>query len=788
MMPHYHLKRLHIDAFGGLHEYDAGPFAPGLNVVFGRNEAGKTTLSTFIASVLFGWPDARGARNTYRPVAGERSGSVLFERDDSSADDAKDESSLRSGKHGRREQLPQTITCERARNARGIKPDPHPYVINDIDEDTFDSLFALDSDELRSLGKTNDLTSRLLTAGAGTKVSPAEALSHLNDRIATFTSRSAQYPNSIPNLRSELKRVRNELQAASDEAELFRHESREYADLVLRRSSTSASLEELNRRIETLSNQREVLNHLAHQQSECKEQRATAQEKYDRLLRDYHRSYPEIDAEDSALSCVPETVGKHSLDADSTSSNISVRTSNSTGSGAPIRPVDAVEEQTIRDTIDERMDTRVRLEHALALAQRDCAASRAAYETLEHADDTKAMRLRVARQRRTQIILSVVLPLIFIVVGVPVFIRGREIASLSVSALGVMLVCIAILMACAAIAMLFRPDKRAEALHQRLQDAQWVMVQDQKKQEVCEKDLADQETDMRSFLASSGLGAAQGSLHRARALLDQAHDRRSERELLEQRLHALSSQIAEIDDRIKHTVEDRNRAFSLIGEPEGIAQADLDDMIARVEQQRAAQVTTGESINARYGELKQHLASARHMHAFDQLKNEQAELRARYDDTIETYASLLLARRLLRASIATWESKSQPHVYREASRLLALMTDGAWSQVRIGSNGMIEVVDANERTRTPSLLSLGTCQQLYLSLRIALLLTAQNVGRNVPILADDILVNFDAQRRRGAAMALKELSNHRQVIIFTCHEEIVRLMQDCAPGLNTVEL
>jgi uncharacterized protein YhaN len=116
------------------------------------------------------------------------------------------------------------------------------------------------------------------------------------------------------------------------------------------------------------------------------------------------------------------------------------------------------------------------------------------------------------------------------------------------------------------------------------------------------------------------------------------------------------------------------------------------------------------------------------------------------------------------------------------------MTDGAWSQVRIGSNGMIEVVDANERTRTPSLLSLGTCQQLYLSLRIALLLTAQNVGRNVPILADDILVNFDAQRRRGAAMALKELSNHRQVIIFTCHEEIVRLMQDCAPGLNTVEL
>ena len=34
------------------------------------------------------------------------------------------------------------------------------------------------------------------------------------------------------------------------------------------------------------------------------------------------------------------------------------------------------------------------------------------------------------------------------------------------------------------------------------------------------------------------------------------------------------------------------------------------------------------------------------------------------------------------------------------------------------------------------------------------LLTADNVGRAIPILADDILVNFDASRRRGAARAL----------------------------------
>ncbi len=53
----------------------------------------------------------------------------------------------------------------------------------------------------------------------------------------------------------------------------------------------------------------------------------------------------------------------------------------------------------------------------------------------------------------------------------------------------------------------------------------------------------------------------------------------------------------------------------------------------------------------------------------------------------------------------------------------------------------------------PHLLSLGTRQQLYLSLRIALLLSAVNVGRGLPVLCDDILVNFDDERRAQAARA-----------------------------------
>ena len=50
-----YLKSLHIGAFGAFSNRDIGPFSPGLNVVYGPNESGKTTMRKFIGGVLFGW-------------------------------------------------------------------------------------------------------------------------------------------------------------------------------------------------------------------------------------------------------------------------------------------------------------------------------------------------------------------------------------------------------------------------------------------------------------------------------------------------------------------------------------------------------------------------------------------------------------------------------------------------------------------------------------------------------------------------------------------------------------
>ena len=121
-------------------------------MVFGPNEAGKTTTASFVRGVLFGWEEARGVRNTYKPQAADRAGSLFFD----------------DGEGGE-------IQLSRSRNAEGLKGDAS--LVHDIDRETFSTMFSLTSDELRRLRNTTDVTARLLTAGSGTGTSPAHALS-----------------------------------------------------------------------------------------------------------------------------------------------------------------------------------------------------------------------------------------------------------------------------------------------------------------------------------------------------------------------------------------------------------------------------------------------------------------------------------------------------------------------------------------------------------------------------------------------------------------------------------
>ena len=59
-----YLQRVEAVRYGELSEVALGPFGRGLNIVVGRNEAGKSSLTSLVRHVLFGFPRGRTDRKS----------------------------------------------------------------------------------------------------------------------------------------------------------------------------------------------------------------------------------------------------------------------------------------------------------------------------------------------------------------------------------------------------------------------------------------------------------------------------------------------------------------------------------------------------------------------------------------------------------------------------------------------------------------------------------------------------------------------------------------------------
>lgn len=724
----YFLERMKLVSFGAFSNKMVGPFTPGLNVVFGKNEAGKTTLNAFLSGVLFGWEDARGRgqKNTYKPADAERAGSLFFS---SVSDD--DE-----------------IELSRNKNVEGLQG-PNDLV-EDIDKETFSTMFALTSDELRSLRKTTDVTAKLLTAGSGTNTSPAETLARLQKDIQSYTSKATQIEHSLVNIEAELDALREQVSRATDEANQFKLQDKEFHEITPQREQLLDQMDKLNEEIQSLTAGKVTLERIEGQLEQAIEKKRELAEEQQLIEGDL-----EVRAKGDVVS--HQNLG-------------------------------ALEEAALRDQIDKHNDERSKYEIRISTAQDNYLTSKAAYDALIEAENLQGRATRMKRQRRIQTTLAIVFPIIFMIAGMPMFMRGRELDSLSFTMLGLLLIICALIMAAGALFVLFRPTKTEEELEKRKEDAQWVMLQDKKKVEACEADLILLDEAIRVFLDEAGLGEANGSLRQARVILDEVQEKRNKETLNEQRRQALFSQATALKDSLNEIEEHRKETFEKLKLDPEASITTIENLIERKSQQRMALMETSENLNRRYGELRQELAQAKNMRDLDKYKLLYEEAITRQQESAQNYARLIMARHMLEAAIRAWESKSQPEVYARASELFKMMTAGKWTQVKINEEGELQVVDALKTTRDPLLLSLGTCQQLYLSLRIALLMTAENVGKVLPIMADDILVNFDEERRAGAAQALVELAEKRQIILFTCHKEVVSLMCEAGSQVNLVEL
>jgi len=179
----------------------------------------------------------------------------------------------------------------------------------------------------------------------------------------------------------------------------------------------------------------------------------------------------------------------------------------------------------------------------------------------------------------------------------------------------------------------------------------------------------------------------------------------------------------------------------------------------------------------RQGEIAQEMKTLAADRRLSEAKLELACLERQIQECANHWRTLGVTTCMLEKVCEVYENERQPETLREASSFLKQLTEGKYVRVwtPLGKNALR--IDNEKGQSLPlEVLSRGTREAVFIALRLSLAAAYSRRGVTLPLVLDDVLVNFDSIRATSAAKVLRDFAAlGHQVIMFTCHEHIMKL-------------
>lgn len=148
-------------------------------------------------------------------------------------------------------------------------------------------------------------------------------------------------------------------------------------------------------------------------------------------------------------------------------------------------------------------------------------------------------------------------------------------------------------------------------------------------------------------------------------------------------------------------------------------------------------------------------------------------------------AAIHLARKALESADEALRARFAPLLCEKAGEIFLRLTGGKYDKIQLDRSLHITVHPVESPVFRPlSYLSGGTVDQLYLALRLAI---CDLLIPDAPIVLDDALVYFDDKRAALALETLRELSKTRQILIFTCQSREKAILDRLAKERRAAE-
>ncbi len=138
--------------------------------------------------------------------------------------------------------------------------------------------------------------------------------------------------------------------------------------------------------------------------------------------------------------------------------------------------------------------------------------------------------------------------------------------------------------------------------------------------------------------------------------------------------------------------------------------------------------------------------------------------------------SIDLAKEVLEISYEEMKNMVTPKFTQKLSKIIAEITNGKYTNIRLQEQEGVMVELENGNYMPASRLSIGTIDQLYLSLRLAM--TEELSKEKMPIILDEAFAYYDTERLKNILIYLSEKFKEHQIILFTCTDRETKLLNE----------